>query len=269
MEVAPILTPYFLDQRLPGLDHLAEPGWYVNRPELPEGGVQRRMSVLYGKLAAQTAAAVEANRLPVSLAGDCCTAIGVLGGLQRAGIQPRLLWFDAHGDFNTWETTPSGFLGGMPLAMLVGRGEQTLMAANQVDPLEEEKVILTDGRDLDPEEGEAVAASGLQHLRDPRDLLQSPLPPGPLWVHFDTDIVDPEEVPAMNYPAPGGPGAEEMKKIFQVLADSGRLRAVSLSSWAPDLDHDGRSERVCLELLSVLTRKNFSTGEPGTGESQA
>ena len=269
MAITPLLTPYFLDQRLPGLDHLAEPGWCVNHPVLPEGDVQRRMSVLHGKLADHVEAAVEADRLPVSLAGDCCTAIGMLGGLQRAGIHPHLLWFDAHGDFNTWETTPSGFLGGMPLAMLVGRGEQTLMQANGVDPLEEEQVILTDGRDLDPEEGEAVAASDLQHLRDPRDLLQRPLPPGPLWVHFDTDIIDPEEVPAMNYPAPGGPSTAEMKKIFRILADSGRVRAVSLSSWAPDLDRDGQSERVCLDLLSTLTGKAFSAGKKDDREGRA
>jgi arginase len=71
----------------------------------------------------------------VSIAGDCVATMGVLAGLHDAGITPTLIWFDAHGDFNTWETTPSGFLGGMPLAMIVGRGEQTMPHGWAGDPL--------------------------------------------------------------------------------------------------------------------------------------
>lgn len=62
-------------------------------------------------------------------------------GLQRAGIDPNLIWFDAHGDFNTWETTSSGFPGGMPLAMIVGKGEQTMPEAVGLRDLPEGQVI--------------------------------------------------------------------------------------------------------------------------------
>ncbi len=59
-------------------------------------------------------------------AGDCVASLGVAAGLQRAGIEPSVAWLDAHGDFNTWETTPSGFMGGMPLAVLAGLGDQSI-----------------------------------------------------------------------------------------------------------------------------------------------
>ena len=83
------------------------------------------MSILHKEIAKHVSAALTGGSLPVSIAGDCCTAIGVMAGLQKARIQPLFIWFDAHGDFNTWETTPSGFLGGMPLAMIAGMGEQS------------------------------------------------------------------------------------------------------------------------------------------------
>lgn len=252
MKTTMILTPYFIDQRSPGLDHLADPDWIVNRRELPEDEPQVRMAVLHRKLAESVEAWIREDRLPVSIAGDCCTAIGVLGGLQRAGINPYLIWFDAHGDFNTWETTPSGFLGGMPLAMLTGRGDQYLLEVNQVHPLKDEKVILTDARDLDPGEREAVEDSQICYLKDPQSLLEWKLPRGPFWVHFDTDVIDPEECPAMNYPAPRGPGVDALGKIFRFLKRKGQIRALSLSSWAPELDQNERSEKVCLELFSQL-----------------
>ncbi|MFL7893301.1 MAG: arginase family protein [Anaerolineales bacterium] len=247
-----ILTPYFLDQPLPGLEPLRDAEWVVNKPTLPEASTQQRMAALYKPLTELVTLVLKSGELPVSIAGDCCTSIGVLAGLQHAGIQPTLIWFDAHGDFNTWQTTPSGFLGGMPLAMLVGRGEKTIMETVGTKPLAEDKVILTDGRDLDPGEGETLAESRVIHLKKVQDLLNSELPAGPLWVHFDTDVLDPAEAPAMNYLAPGGPSTGELRAVFHFLAGTGQVVAVSLSSWNPDMDQDGTSQQVCLDLLMEL-----------------
>jgi arginase len=247
-----ILTPYFLDREEPGLETAAGPEWHLNRVDLPEGSQQQRMIALYRPLANFVAAAAAAGDRPVSLAGDCCTSIAVLAGLQRAGLSPTLLWLDAHGDFNTWETTPSGFLGGMPLAMLVGRGEQTLVQGVGLTPLPEARVILSDARDLDPGEKEAVAGARLTHVPDVAALLDQPLPAGPLYVHWDTDVVDPAEAPAMNYPTPGGPPVETLRRVFRRLAGSGQVAAISVSAWAPALDEDGQSERTLLALLQAL-----------------
>jgi len=251
-----ILTPFFLDEPLPELESLIKSDWYVNKPAMPDGDKQHRMSSLHQLLADFVAKTIASGKRPVSIAGDCCTAIGVLAGLQRAGIDPLLIWFDAHGDFNTWETTPSGFLGGMPLAMLVGRGEQRMINAVGLHPFSESQVILTDARDLDPGEQDLLEESSVLHLPDTRSLIGHLLPDLPLYIHFDTDVIHPDDAPAMNYLAPGGPDAPELQEVFGYLAQTGRIVAASVSTWNPSLDKDRRSERVCMELLHTLIEAN-------------
>jgi len=247
-----ILTPYFLDDPLPELEALAGPDWQVNRGGSPGTDQWASMSALHEALAGRVARALQAGHRPVSIAGDCCASIGTTAGMHRAGIDPLLIWFDAHGDFNTWETTPSGFLGGMPLAMLVGRGEQTLPQAVGLRPLSEARIILTDARDLDPAEAEAVRGSRVTHLPKVTDLLDFPIPEGPILVHFDTDVLDPAHAPAVSYPAPGGASPEELTETFRHLASTGRVSGVSVSTWNPRLEGTEATARVCMQLLQVL-----------------
>ena len=249
MKIKNILTPYFLDQPLNGLNVLAQPDWVVIEHDLPASNKQSRMSVLHKEIAKHVTDAIKSDFVPVSIAGDCCTAIGVMAGLQMAGIEPLLIWFDAHGDFNTWETPPSGFLGGMPLAMIAGLGEQTMPNAVGLQSAEHENIILTDGRDLDPGEKELVSGSGILYLQNPMSLLEYDFPDRPIYVHFDTDIVNPKYAPAMNYTAPGGPSTEELGKVFLHIAQTGKVKAVSVSSWNPELDEDGRSKKALMKLL--------------------
>lgn len=247
-----IVTPFILDQPVPDLESLVQADHILNKPVLSEATSQQRMSQIHQPLACFVADAIADGERPVSIAGDCCTTIGVLAGLQSAGLDPVLLWLDAHGDFNTWETSPSGFIGGMPLAMLVGRGEQTMMNAAGTIPLLENQVMLCDARDLDPLEKQALAKSKVLHFNDIRDLLQHPLLARPLYVHFDTDIVNPNDAPAMSYATPGGPTAAELQVIFRSLARSARIVAVSMTAWNFALDKDGRSQAACMGLLRSL-----------------
>ena len=249
-----ILTPFFLDRPVPGLQELVGEDWWVNEPQLTKGEPQERMIALHRPLVEAVKTAVSKGERPVSIAGDCCTTIGVLAGLQQGGVDPTLIWFDAHGDFNTWETSPSGFLGGMPLAMIVGRGELTMGdGAGQVS-LQESKVILTDARDLDPEEKIAVKESAVQHLSDVTMLLDNPLPAGAIYVHFDVDVINPVDAPAVSYLAEGGPSVSALERVFDYLAESGQVVAISVSSWNPDLDEDGRSRAAAMSLLERLLR---------------
>jgi len=247
-----ILTPYFLDEPLSGLESLASSDWLINKPLLPDGEKQLRLSALHKPLADFTRQSVLNGKRPISIAGDCCTTLGMLAGLQRAGLDPILIWFDAHGDFNTWQTTPSGFLGGMPLAMLVGRGEQTMLKALESMPLAEDRVILTDARDLDPGEKKLIEEANIIHLPDVKSLLDSTLPDGPLYVHIDMDIINPAEAPAMNYLADGGPSAKELQAVMKHLRRTEKIAAVSMSTWNPEMDADGQSRKVCMGLLDTL-----------------
>ena len=247
-----VLTPTFLDQPVPELEQIATSDWQINRPVLPEGDLQQRMSAIHAPLADFVAQTIAAGDRPVSLAGDCCTAIGVLAGLQRAGVDPWLLWLDAHGDFNTPETSPSGFLGGMPLAMMVGKGDLAMPQAVGLVSLPEKQVVLTDGRDLDKKEKQLIKSSEIVHVPNIEDLSTRSFPKHPLYVHFDTDIVNLDESPAHNYPAPGGPSSMLMEDVFRQLAASCQVVAVSLSAWNPKIDIDRKSETLSMGLLSTL-----------------
>jgi arginase len=247
-----ILTPFFLDEALPELEYLAKSDWRINNPALSDGKKQARISSIHKPLTDFVSEAIFADARPVSIAGDCCTAIGVLAGLQYAGINPALIWFDAHGDFNTWETTPSGFLGGMPLAMIVGRGDQRMPEAVNLNALPENQIILTDARDLDSGERNLVNESAIDHLTNVEALLEHPLPADPLYVHFDTDVVSLQESPAHNYPAQGGPSSSVMESVFSRLAQSEQVIAVSISTWNPKLDKNKKSENISMSLLQTL-----------------
>ncbi|MBW1867500.1 MAG: arginase family protein [Deltaproteobacteria bacterium] len=90
------------------------------------------------------------------------------------------------------------------------------------------------------------------HINKSEALLEHPLPDGPIYVHFDTDVVSVKESPAQNYPAQGGPSSAIIKSVFSRLAQSGQVIAVSLSSWNPELDKDKKSEKVSMSLLQTL-----------------
>ena len=134
--------------------------------------------------------------------------------------------------------------------MLHHRGEQTLLEALGLDPIAEDRIVLSDGRDLDPPEREALAVSRVKLIDT--DELSRFEPDGPLYVHFDCDVVRLEDSPAQSYPAPGGPSAEILERIFRLLAASGAVVAVSLSAWNPRLPGADRSRAVTLRLMDAL-----------------
>ncbi|NDJ84445.1 MAG: arginase family protein [Chloroflexi bacterium] len=190
------------------------------------------------------------GRFPIVLAADCVSAIGAIKGLGRDDL--NVVWYDAHGDFNTPETTPSGFLGGMPLAALVGRGNQNLLEGVGLEPLPEQRIIITDARDLDPEEGENLHASGLKVLAQVEDLLSIPLSAGPLYIHLDVDILDPEYMPALNYPAPGGPDLTTVNATLRYLAENANVAGLLVSLWNADKAPDSSPRDNTLQMVHAV-----------------
>jgi len=251
-------VPYFLGQRLDArteVDAIRASGiagelgaeWLEIAPDVaaspdPVTAVNRSLA---------QAIAARRDRFPIIFAGDCTSAIGAAKGLE-SGEGLGVVWLDAHGDFNTPETTPSGFLGGMPLAMLVGRGEQYLLEGVGLAPLSEADIILTDARDLDPGEAVALRESAITHLPDLRDLLAAPLPAMPLYVHLDVDVVNPDQMPAMSYTAPGGPSLEDTAAVVRRVAREGRVVGLLVGLWNDDLATDDRPLRGTLALVRAF-----------------
>lgn len=201
-------------------------------------------------IALAAAIAAHPGRIPLIFAADCVSCLGAVKGL--GDLAPAVVWFDAHGDFNTPQTTPSGFLGGMPLAMLVGRGDQTLMQAVGLDPISEADVIITDARDLDPMESIALRDSHIQHLMNVDELLTVPLPSKPLYIHMDTDVIDPEEMSGMSYPAPNGPSAAAVQAALARVVRDGQPAGILFSLWNAALTDDSQPLEITLRLASAF-----------------
>ena len=249
-----IYTPFSIDQPQPDIAQLAQSDWKANHPDLNQDDQYGRMSALNESLSAFVAETIMAGDRPISVNGDCCVTIGMLAGLQRARVDPLLIWLDAHGDFNTPETSPSGYIGGMSLAMLVGRGEQKLMEMAGTKPLPEDQVILTDGRNLDVVEGVEVTASKVQHVNYVDDLLKLDLGDRPIYVHFDTDVLNPNDAPAINtfYASDGGPSTKALIAVMKHLANTGRVVAVSMTVWDMAKDTDKKTQAACMACLEAL-----------------
>jgi arginase len=269
-----LVTPYALDAPLPALARLARPAWTVSAgvPSMAnvDGAADSagdgqgaahgagddqltRMAAIHGPLVADVARLAAEGGRPVCIVGDCCQPIAVLAGLQRAGLEPMVVWFDAHGDFNTHDTTISGYVAGMSIAMITGRGNQTLVEAAGLKPVPDTDIILADARDLDQAERELLEKSKVARLTDVNEVIERVAASDrPFYVHLDVDVIDCAEAPAQQYPVTGGPGVETLRNVAARLHQTGRLVGASMNPWALDKDTDGRTAAACWSIFNAL-----------------
>lgn len=267
-----LLVPYLIGQRRDGLARVCDldnaPWAVLDDPAFTEARLvhrheqMSRMGCIYARLADLVRETVEGGDVPLSIAGDCLSALGVLAGLQQADRSPdRILWLDAHGDFHTWATTQTQYLGGMPLAMMVGRNDgdtddcaavTAMRTAIGVQPYPERQIILSDARDLDPGEREALHGSEILCCGI-SEILENLPPEQTLYLHLDTDVMDAEaELPALKYHVKSGPSYGEIAGLFRGLRRH-RIVAVSVSGWHEEQDKDNRTAQACLALLELLS----------------
>jgi arginase len=196
---------------------------------------------------------VAAGRFPLVLAGNCNSSLGTVAGLGR---EVGVVWFDAHGDFNTPDTTPTGFFDGFGLALLTGTGWRTLRET--VDghrPVPEEHVLLVGARDLDPREEERLEASaigraGAQSLPDALDELAARV--DAVYVHIDLDVLDRSEGRANSLARDGGFSAAELEDALDAVQARFDVPAAALTAYEPPCDPEGRIPRVAAGLARRL-----------------
>src|SRR5215470_3383872 len=244
-----ISVPYHLDEHLPGLDLPLRAGQEV-AAELPGGDVWERLGALYSLAGRAVAAAAGSGAHPVVvISGDCTTALGTVAGLQRAGADPGIVWFDAHGDVQTLETTTSGYLGGMVLRLLVGYRPELIAARLGLRAVPERQVTLVDARDLDPPEVSYLAGAQIRRC-EVGELDAAGLPGGPLYVHLDLDVIDPAQLPGLRFPAPGGPSPAQVTGALSALLGTGRVAAIGVAcTWYPG---HSAAERIRQHLGAAL-----------------
>jgi arginase len=170
-----VSMPYHLDDHLTQLDLPMPDGFTEFSADLPDADVWTRMAALYDAVGETTRQAFEADSSVTVVSGDCTLAIGMVAGLQRAGLDPSVVWVDAHGDLQSLETTESGYLGGMALRLLLGYRPDYIADRLALRPPAPERVLLVEARDLDEAEADYLTSTCLK--RTPLHTL-SPDAPG-------------------------------------------------------------------------------------------
>ena len=255
-----------LDTRLAAAGHQV----HVQTIEAPADAWRAEIRTTFdlaGAVSRAVSEAIAAGRFPLVLSGNCGpAALGCVAGLRNVSA---VYWFDAHGDFNTPDTTVGGFLDGMALATLTGRCWPALAAAIPgFAALAESSVILLGARDLDPLEAAALDASAVR-LVPPADL-RIGLPPvieerrapaaGPAYLHLDLDVMDPSEGSVNIYAAPGGLSRQDVAWAVAAIAAATPIGAAALTALDPAADPEGRPVETALALgVAIINAVEWSS----------
>ncbi|MCP5272644.1 MAG: arginase [Burkholderiaceae bacterium] len=246
----------------------------------PTDGYRHLPEVVAWNQAVHTAvhAELDAGRMPILLGGDHCLAIGSISAVARhcreTGRKLRVLWLDAHADFNTSELTPSGNVHGMPVACLCGHGPQELVEIGGTVPAIHPKVVRQIGiRSVDPGEKRFVHQVGLEvfdmryidemGMRHAMELALATMDASThLHVSFDVDFLDPEIAPGVGTTIPGGPTYREAQLCMEMIADSGRLASLDIMELNPALDVRNKTAVLAVDLVESLFGKSTLMRDP-------
>ena len=217
-------------------------------------------------------AELQLGRMPMVLGGDHCLGIGSISAVARhcrdTGKKLRVLWLDAHADFNTSALTPSGNIHGMPVACLCGFGPQALIEIGGQVPAIQAKWVRQIGiRSVDPGEKRFVHEHGLEvfdmryidemGMRAAMELALALMDANThLHVSFDVDFLDPAIAPGVGTTVPGGPTYREAQLCMEMIADTGRMASMDVMELNPALDERNRTATVAVDLIESLFGKS-------------
>jgi len=215
------------------------------------------------------------GEMPVVLGGDHSIAMGTIAGVSRHFRKQEerigLIWFDAHGDMNTPETSPSGNIHGMPLAVALGIGEKSLvgLAGDEGPMVEGARAAVVGLRDVDPAEKENIRESGIGAFtmrdideRGMRAVMEEAIKRATagtagMHVSFDLDGIDPDHAPGVGTASPGGLSYREAHLAMEMLFDTGKVLSAEFVEVNPILDHRNTTAKLGVELLASLLGKKI------------
>lgn len=251
-----------------GLVHALENDGHEVAVETMEAPTEFRAEVqtqfaLYRSLAERVAAAKQSGRFPLVLSGNCGATVGVIAGAQTKQI--GVVWFDAHGEFNTPETTNSGFLDGMGLAIATGQCWKRLAASIPgFRPISGSNILLVGARDFDEGERERLEEAGGTVI-DAATVLQTGMSevlpsvmPGFLprmeevHLHLDLDALDQAETPANEWLPEGGIPVEAVSQTIQYIKQSRKITSATIASFDPKYDLEGKTLNASLQQIRQM-----------------
>ena len=217
-------------------------------------------------------AELRGNRMPILLGGDHCLGLGSITAVaqhcRETGRKLRVLWLDAHADFNTSDVTPSGNIHGMPVACLCGLGPRELTHLSGDAPAIRPEDIRQIGiRSVDEGEKRLVKEYGLDVYdmryidevgmkRAMEEALDGVDEDTHLHVSFDVDFLDPSIAPGVGTTVPGGPGYREAQLVMEMIADSGRMASLDIMELNPVIDTRNLTAEVAVDLVESLFGKS-------------
>ena len=222
----------------------------------------KTIAILNNNLGRIVEKALKDGFFPFILGGNCNTCLGTLAGFD---IKPGIIWFDAHGDFNTPETTPSGFIDGMGLAIATGQCFHDIDSIiENMQPIQESYTLHIGARDLDPEErkllentdvlkveagilkNEGIQSSLLPRLKELKSQIQQ------IYLHIDIDVLDPSIAPGVDFPSPKGLFLNELEEAINIIADNVQIKAAALTAYNPEKDIDNITLHTGFKIVNLI-----------------
>lgn len=199
---------------------------------------------------------VDEGRFPLVLAVNCFTSLGTVAGVGR---EVGVVWFDAHGDFHTPDSTPTGFLDGMGFAMLTGDGWREMREGLPSVPAE--NAVLFAARDLEPTEIQRVEASELR--RADAETLETALDDlatrvDAVYVHIDLDVLDPSVARANVLAVEGGLDTEQLERALAAISSRFEIAAAALTAYDASQDHENRVPRIAARLARQIVAEKVA-----------
>jgi arginase len=197
------------------------------------------------------------GEFPIVLAGNCSTSIGTLAGLNN---NSGIVWFDSHADFNTPETSISGFLDGMSLSMATGHcWKQLVSSVKGFSPVAEARVILIGARDIDDLEVKNLSPSGINLItptmlrENPASLQECFAEMETVYLHIDMDVIDAKFARANAYATEGGLSPDEFLKMLATIKNKYRISAVALTAYDPSMDGQRKIPNLANKIVELVT----------------
>jgi arginase len=248
-----------------GIEEAAKEIIKLTAEEEKDYGAWHRVGMANGHLNSAVARLRKEELFPLGLLSNCNSLTGMLGGMQHSGPDRRplsvgLIWLDAHADYNTPETTLSGMLGGMPVAVAAGKCLFRLRLKAGLDPaIPEKNIIMMCVRDMDPLEEELVLNSHITLISTEEMVELSPRMKEEykklcervdvVYIHIDLDVLDAPDIPGHTFQIPNGPNPAQLGKALNFMMQNPKVGALGIASFPTQEEVRTKSLGSTLEVI--------------------